>query len=254
MKSVYYDLKLFSANNIPNSKRKLTFVSILMPFYFSGFLTKYDSLIIFFVFISGVYEVYTDIAQQKLTVVGRADPERIVKAIKRTKKIATICSHVIPTEPAPPANEEAPSGEAPAIEQPPPPVEEPLPLPVNPPVEQEARLEMNNMPPQVHMMHEYPHDYGHRDYGSSNPNYYGMRPYENNYNSYANATHSYNSYRPPTHVSEYHGYTQPSLLENQYAVPVPGYGNSEYYPRRERTDGQITAAFSDENPNACSIV
>ncbi|KAJ4807803.1 hypothetical protein LUZ62_020369 [Rhynchospora pubera] len=201
--------------------------------------------------IDGVYEVYTDIAQQKLTVVGRADPERIVKAIKRTKKNATICSHIDPAEPAQPINEELPSGEAPppepAILAEAVPVTEPV-----PPVLQEAKLEMNNIPPEVRMVHEYSHDFGHRDYWGSDPYYYGvngMRQYENNHNY---VTHSYNSYRPSTYVSEYRGYTRSPMQEGQYGVPA--YTNNDYYHRRERADGQITSAFSDENPNGCTIV
>ncbi|KAE8712367.1 hypothetical protein F3Y22_tig00110257pilonHSYRG00032 [Hibiscus syriacus] len=43
--------------------------------------------------IHGIYEVYPDIARQKLTVIGWADPEKIVKAIRKT---VTICSHLEP--------------------------------------------------------------------------------------------------------------------------------------------------------------
>jgi hypothetical protein len=216
-----------------------------------------------------VYEVYTDIAQQKLIVVGRADPERILKAIKKTKKAATICSHTDPAEPTPPANEEPPSGEAPAAEQPAPPAEVPPATEpqVNPPVKQEEKLEMNNTPMEVRMVHEYAHDFGHGDYQSSDPYYHysmnGMRPYEN----YSYATHSHDSYRPSTYVSEYYhghtqsplqegynGYTQSPMHEGRHVAPAPAYVNNDYHHRRERVDGQITSAFSDENPNACTIV
>ncbi|KAK1293304.1 hypothetical protein QJS10_CPB17g01197 [Acorus calamus] len=48
--------------------------------------------------IDGIYDVFTDYPQQKVTVVGRADPEKILKAIKKTRKVATICSHVEPVD------------------------------------------------------------------------------------------------------------------------------------------------------------
>nr|CAD1828520.1 unnamed protein product [Ananas comosus var. bracteatus] len=78
--------------------------------------------------IEGVYDVYIDFAQQKITVVGRANPEAIVKAIKKTKKIATVCSHTELPDPAagkseqpPPdaAKEQAPPASEPPAETPP---------------------------------------------------------------------------------------------------------------------------------------
>uniref|UniRef100_J3KZ71 HMA domain-containing protein n=1 Tax=Oryza brachyantha TaxID=4533 RepID=J3KZ71_ORYBR len=46
--------------------------------------------------IDGVSDVYVDSANQKVTVVGIADPERIVKAIRKTKRVPTIFSHTDP--------------------------------------------------------------------------------------------------------------------------------------------------------------
>ncbi|KAL8171292.1 hypothetical protein V2J09_023096 [Rumex salicifolius] len=43
--------------------------------------------------INGIYDIYIDLPQQKLTIIGWVDPEKIIKAIKKTKKTATICSH-----------------------------------------------------------------------------------------------------------------------------------------------------------------
>ncbi|XP_030545562.1 heavy metal-associated isoprenylated plant protein 35-like isoform X2 [Rhodamnia argentea] len=64
--------------------------------------------------INGIYDLYIDFPQQKLTIVGWADPERIVKAIRKTRKNATICSHKEPSsdEPSQPT-EQAPNGGAP---------------------------------------------------------------------------------------------------------------------------------------------
>ncbi|XP_009421399.2 heavy metal-associated isoprenylated plant protein 6 [Musa acuminata AAA Group] len=66
--------------------------------------------------IDGVYNVNIDLASQKLTVVGTADPDKIIKAIKKTRKIAIICSHTEnngPEQPPPPT-EAAPSSDPPA--------------------------------------------------------------------------------------------------------------------------------------------
>ncbi|CAK9318493.1 unnamed protein product [Citrullus colocynthis] len=49
--------------------------------------------------INGIYDIYIDFPQQKLTVIGWAEPERIMKAIKKTRKIATICSESEQTDP-----------------------------------------------------------------------------------------------------------------------------------------------------------
>ncbi|KAH7513413.1 early nodule-specific protein 2 isoform X1 [Ziziphus jujuba] len=98
--------------------------------------------------INGIYDLYIDFPQQKLTVIGWAEPERIMKAIKKTRKVATICSHTEVAEPAapppteqqqpqegtsaqpPPAPDEAPSN-PPSSEAPPPP-----PAEASPPAEQ----------------------------------------------------------------------------------------------------------------------
>ncbi|KAJ8766846.1 hypothetical protein K2173_009133 [Erythroxylum novogranatense] len=61
--------------------------------------------------INGIYDLYIDFPQQKLTIIGWADPEKIVKAIRKTRKMATICSHSESTEPAaqPPEQSQQPS-------------------------------------------------------------------------------------------------------------------------------------------------
>ncbi|CAN0877374.1 Heavy metal-associated isoprenylated plant protein 28 [Linum grandiflorum] len=43
--------------------------------------------------ITGIYDLYVDFSQQKLTIIGSADPEKIVRAIRKTRKTAIIvCS------------------------------------------------------------------------------------------------------------------------------------------------------------------
>nr|CAB3472991.1 unnamed protein product [Digitaria exilis] len=67
--------------------------------------------------IDGVSEVYVDQANHKVTVVGVAGPERIIKAIRKTKRVPTIFSHIDPAAEAqpPPAEAEAsPPAEPPA--------------------------------------------------------------------------------------------------------------------------------------------
>ncbi|KAJ9154545.1 hypothetical protein P3X46_027865 [Hevea brasiliensis] len=152
--------------------------------------------------INGIYDLYIDISQQKLTVIGWADPEKIVKAIRKTRKIATICSHTEPPDqtaaqpteppqqqpeggaPPPPNNEAAnPSLAAPPAEssQPAEPPKDPPP-PENPPPEEKpspspspVATESNANQPagpaqapgpkdvgEVHVIYHHPPDYGYR--------------------------------------------------------------------------------------------
>lgn len=101
--------------------------------------------------INGIYDLYIDFPQQKLTIIGWADPENIVKAIKKTRKIATICSHIEqPTEPAaPPPAEQSPEGAAaPAPDAAnPPPTESPPPAEAAPPPEAAPPAEPPKDPP-----------------------------------------------------------------------------------------------------------
>ncbi|KAK9161642.1 hypothetical protein Syun_007983 [Stephania yunnanensis] len=87
--------------------------------------------------INGIYDLYIDLPQQKLIVVGWADPEKIVKAIKKTRKVATICSHTeAPPDPPPqPADPPPPDQDAPppGPDGAPPPSQEPAPPPAEPP-------------------------------------------------------------------------------------------------------------------------
>lgn len=95
-----------------------------MILYFKKKKSKHSSaphhelnLILFF--LTGIYDLYIDFPQQKLTIIGWADPEKIMKAIKKTRKIATICSHTEqPTEP--PLQEEPAPEDNGQPQQPPP--------------------------------------------------------------------------------------------------------------------------------------
>ncbi|KAH0993004.1 hypothetical protein GBA52_004487 [Prunus armeniaca] len=218
--------------------------------------------------INGIYDLYIDFPQQKLTIIGWADPEKIVKAIKKTRKIATICSHTEQqTEPAPPPTEqEAP--EEPPKESPPP----ELPTPEAAPVAAEANPghQMHHPPRdvgEVHTIYHHPPDYGYR-YGHSQ----GYTGYWNRYhNSQGHpqeptpipmgptptptppvyVTHSYNTYRPSPYVTEYE-YIQPPPQPAH--LSRMNYYNEEHHINVSNSNGNITSIFSDENPNACAVM
>ncbi|XP_044498696.1 extensin-like [Mangifera indica] len=103
--------------------------------------------------INGIYDLYIDFPQQKLTIIGWADPERIMKAIKKTRKIATICSHSEATDPSQQPQEGGGGGPPPEAANPPPPPPEgggPPPeaaQPPKPPNEQQPPPPPENPPP-----------------------------------------------------------------------------------------------------------
>ncbi|PSR92558.1 Heavy metal-associated isoprenylated plant protein [Actinidia chinensis var. chinensis] len=157
--------------------------------------------------INGIYDLYIDFPQQKLTIIGWADPEKIIKAIKKTRKTATICFHsetsdpqAQPTEAAPgqPA-EQAPPPDAvnpPATEAPPaeasppaeplkaPPPPEKLPLDTTPSTESHpAQPARPKDVEEVHVIYHHPPDYGYR-YGGYSPSY--GHSYGGQWNNYPN--------------------------------------------------------------------
>ncbi|KAI0510323.1 hypothetical protein KFK09_010924 [Dendrobium nobile] len=186
--------------------------------------------------LDGIYEVYIDVAHQKLTVVGRVEPDKIVKAIKKTRKIATICTPAeATTEPSssetPPAEQAANSTEstnqapieaAPPLDPPKetPPAENKGPDVKPVPESNEASTSKPKAYGEIHMVHHYPH----------NDNY---------------VIHSYSNYRPPSSITEY--------LYNREA-PQRSEGPDYYHNQHSGDGGHITSMFSEENPNACTIV
>ncbi|XP_040384209.1 heavy metal-associated isoprenylated plant protein 6-like [Oryza brachyantha] len=222
--------------------------------------------------IDGVSDVYVDSANQKVTVVGIADPERIVKAIRKTKRVPTIFSHTDPVAPPPAEGEPAPA------DAPPPEEEAAAAAAAAEPAPPEAAAAADQAPPAtdatvIHMVHDYPYPYSHDDHDHDHQHrglqlrehswpasggysmhaatamagYGGAAPY------YATAAHSY-SHRPSPYVSEYGYVGSPAHHEGgRY------YGSHDYYyyaaaGSRGKGDGsQITSMFSDENPNACNI-
>uniref|UniRef100_A0A7N1A0F5 HMA domain-containing protein n=2 Tax=Kalanchoe fedtschenkoi TaxID=63787 RepID=A0A7N1A0F5_KALFE len=103
--------------------------------------------------ITGIYDVYINYPEQKITILGWADPEKIVKAIRKTRKTATICAHFEPE-----AAEQAAEGASPPAQDgganPPPqeggsaepPKDQPQPLPENPQQAAMAALPVTDAP------------------------------------------------------------------------------------------------------------
>lgn len=236
--------------------------------------------------INGIYDLYPDFPQQKIIIIGWADPEIIVKAIKKTRKTATICSHTEQAEPAAPQTELRPEGGAPpqeaanspAGESPPdkppeppkdPPPENPPPEPTLPPAASDPAATLPPAKPsvpkdvgEVHVIYHAPPIYGYRhDYGQN----YGR--YWNSYHNgqgfsegppppapaqQAYVMHSYNTYRPSPYVTEY-DFVQPQMPPMQtHYTRMERYSND--YHSSSSGNETITSMFSDENPNACRIV
>ncbi|KAI5650867.1 hypothetical protein M9H77_36872 [Catharanthus roseus] len=263
--------------------------------------------------INGIYDLYIDFPQQKITIIGWADPEKIVKAIKKTRKTAIICSHTEPPDepPAQQPSEQANQGEAPpttesAANPPPPessnpPPTEPPPTeaapPTEPPKDQPAPQEnpkpeakpspdegSASPPPvqpagpkdveEVHVIYHHPPDYGYR-YGY---NHHIGHGYGGQWHSYPSGpsfrheptpppppppppqvavppvyvTHSYNTHRATPYVTGYE-YVRPPPLYTHYN-PMERYIDDYQYHQGNNGNGNVTAIFSDENPNACTIV
>ncbi|XP_058077137.1 leucine-rich repeat extensin-like protein 3 isoform X2 [Magnolia sinica] len=226
--------------------------------------------------IKGIYDVYIDLPQQKLTIVGWADPEMIIKAIKKTRKIATICVHTEASEPQPQTPPAPAESNPPAPDATNPPPIEPLPSEQTPPAEPAKEPSPPENPPQeatpstaptdtaprqpvgpsepkdveaVHIIHHHPHDYG---YGGPWNTYPSSHVYRQETPQYV--THSYNNYRPSPHISAYvsdHGYPQ-SPPQNIHYSRTEHYVD-EYQGRSNGDGNNITSIFSDENPNACII-
>ncbi|XP_052207719.1 extensin-like [Diospyros lotus] len=154
--------------------------------------------------INGIYDINIDFPQQKLTIIGWADPEKIVKAIRKTRKTATICSHTEPSDPSAQSTEPAPdqpTGQPPAPDAANPPPAEAPPAEAAPPAEPPKDQPPNEDPPpdvplstvpketsagqpaqaskptgaeEVHVIYHHPPDHGHRyPYGHSYGHIYG---------------------------------------------------------------------------------
>lgn len=196
---------------------------------------------------TGIYDLYIDFAQQKLTVIGWADPEKIIKAIRKTRKIATICSHSEPTEAAaqpteqaqqapeggtPPPPEASDAKNPPPAEAPPaeaaPPVEPPKepPQPENPPPEEKTSPSQSPVaadtkasqpanPPgakdvgEVHVIYHHPPDYGYR-------HWYGHSYGTGHWNRHPNSQGFPPEPPQPTYVTHSYNTYRPSPYVTEY--------------------------------------
>lgn len=200
--------------------------------------------------INGIYDIYIDSPQQKLTIIGWADPEKIIKAIKKTRKTATICSHSEPSDQPPQPTDPPPPDQQPTEPQPPPDPANPPPPTEAPPAEPAPPPEPPKDPPppppdypppnaandastshpgpgqpsrpkdveEVHVIYHHPPDYGYRHgYGQSSAHSYG-----GHWNNYQNGPGFRQEPPPPP--------TPPPPIHEH--TPPPVYVTRSYDPHR----------------------
>lgn len=215
---------------------------------------------------AGIHDLRVDLLRQKLTIIGWADPEQVVKAIKKTKKNAIICSSFElpspskPTEPEPKGNANAP---APDATQPPP---TQAPPPQQPPPEATTshiptwhnttrQWQNNTGTEELEQVHVTPHHLpnyvnrfssGHKHvehwYRYHNGPIFLKEPSRPMY-----VTHSYNTHVPSSYVTEYEYVRSPSRYTHYNCI-------EHYSGDYQNNNVNIASMFSDDNPNACCIV
>jgi hypothetical protein len=199
---------------------------------------------------AGVSEVYIDQASHKITVVGMADPWRMVKAIRKAKRVPTIFSHTDPAaateaQPPPPAAETEAEAEGEAqAPAPPPPADPPAAgdraeeaAPAETPAPEEHKEAKPAETPAavdgtvvLRTVRDHPYGYGAGGHG---------------HRMCSEANHPVDSFY------SHHRPTSPYVAE--YGTGG-GYGGFPVQEGRGKEDAiNITCMFSDENPNACSI-
>ncbi|PHT59356.1 hypothetical protein CQW23_01719 [Capsicum baccatum] len=209
--------------------------------------------------VHGIHDLYIDFPQQKITIVGSADPENIVKAIKKTRKSAIVCSHIEqadpPTEPeevapaeceAPPPESSNPPTEAPPAEEPPNEPPKDPPTQENQPAEEKQTHEgadntksQSDQPSkprdveEVHVIYHYPPDYGYRyNFSQGMSNHEPPRDHGYRYNYGQNVIHE-----PPRdhHYSRYnYGQSKSQEPSRDHGYNRYNYGQSmSYEPPRE---------------------
>ncbi|XP_061349222.1 uncharacterized protein LOC133294549 [Gastrolobium bilobum] len=207
--------------------------------------------------INGIHNLHVDFRRQRLTIIGWADPEKIVKAIKKTKKNATICSNIEltspskPTQPESQGNAPAPDAAQPSPAEPPHQQPPPETTPSTTPNEHNASQQWQRNPGTNMIYHNLPnyvnrfssghHYVEHLDSNHNSPVFL-HEPSQSMY-----VAHSYNTYMPSPYVTEYECVRSPSRHTH--------YNRMEHYSG-DYQNGNVdfTSMFSDDNPNACSIV
>ncbi|THG07941.1 hypothetical protein TEA_007578 [Camellia sinensis var. sinensis] len=214
--------------------------------------------------ISGIYDLYIDFPQQKLTIIGTTIRPTTGSANRATtgstNRAASTSSGGSSTAEA----------VAPPAEQPkdPPPPENPRPAAND---NSAGKPEQPSGPKDVkedHVIYHHPPDYGYR-YGlghsyveqwnnypngprfqqEPSPQVYVSHSY-NTYKPSPSVTHSYDAYKPLAHVTEYEYIRSPP----QYTHYARAEHCSDDYHNNNNGNGNISSMFSDENPNACRVV
>ncbi|ESW26317.1 hypothetical protein PHAVU_003G108900 [Phaseolus vulgaris] len=226
--------------------------------------------------IHGIHDLRVDLNRQKLTIVGWADPEQVVKAIKKTKKNATICSSIEltppskPSEPKPKGNAPAPNAAQPLSQAPPPQASHPLELPpwqpppeatpsssVPTPAQHSAGRQWQNNTrteelEQVHVTHHHLSNCANR-FGSGHNHAEHWHRYDNGPvflqepSPSMYVTHSYNTHVPSSYVTEYEYVRSPSMHTHYNCI-------EHYSGDYQNGNVNVASMFSDDNPNACCIV
>ncbi|XP_027368699.1 uncharacterized protein LOC113874685 [Abrus precatorius] len=218
--------------------------------------------------IHGIHDLRVDFRRQKLTIIGWADPETVIRAIKKTKKNATICSNIELTTPSKPTETEA-KGNIPAPDATQPPPAQAPPSPATPlskppteataptPTQHSATRQWQHYPgtkdlEQVHMTHHHLPNYVNRF--SSGHNHvehwdrYHLSPvFLQGPSQSMYVTHSYNTHMPAPYVTEYEYVRSPSRHTHYNCTEHYGIDN-------QNGNVNIASMFSDDNPNACNIV
>ncbi|GMH08575.1 hypothetical protein Nepgr_010415 [Nepenthes gracilis] len=240
--------------------------------------------------INGIYDFYIDFPQQKLKIIGWTDPKKIIKAIKKTGRIATICSDSEATDqpvlaqddgslppPPPPDARNPPAAEARTTETPPPSTEPPKDQPQLPPLAEPkdqplpaeaaasetkcSQLAHSSGPKdlgEVHVVHHHPPDYGNgHAYGQvySHGGHWSSHPapvFRQEQAQPVYMTHSYRMYQTSPYITQY-DYIQSPQPYTAYAR-MEQYNISDLQRGSSNNNGNIISIFSDENPNACTIV
>ncbi|XP_076908071.1 uncharacterized protein LOC143564779 [Bidens hawaiensis] len=271
--------------------------------------------------INGISDIYINVPQQKLTIIGWADPEKILKAIKKTRKHAILFSE---TQSSPPTKPPLAGSTPPSDPSNPPPTSpkpnEPILAPAQAPTAQEPQS-TPRQPPQlsgskeeeeVHIVHHYPPDqgHGHRHDQRASVEHYSNPVQKHEPPLSVNVKHNYSTYKPtpcvtkytrsPTQQFTHYNTPKPSPQQTHYVRPKPpqqmthynkpepppqqihyarpntqynsperlqpytNNGQTELPPRYTNYSGEyhssrngndsITSIFSDDNPNACTIV
>ncbi|KAK9076073.1 hypothetical protein SSX86_004406 [Deinandra increscens subsp. villosa] len=156
--------------------------------------------------INGINDVYIDVLQQKLTINGWANPEKIVKALKKTRKLATIVSETqLPSDPETVLPTESPK----EPENPPPEPDQPEPEPEpEPPSRNSTRPQSPQMSrpeeaEEVHVVHHYPPDHNHRRiHERASMEHYSSPLYKHEPQS-VEVKHNYNAFKHTPYVTDY---------------------------------------------------